>query len=204
MRLYRPVRPGRGEEIERSQRADGRAERVHVLVFLWYSEKEKCQLTYPFAPRRACFAAMKIDVEGHEAAALHGAQGVMRGPCPPCDVIVEHKHRPAVVGNKRRQESPVALLRQWSYRCYDTGDEHYHMSQPRCVARRRGADGAAVTAAQSPGSTARTATGGPHQRRGRAPDTTTAQHVRGATRAPSSLSGCWRASSRSGARPDGN
>lgn len=37
----------------------------------------------------ACFAAIKVDVEGHEAEALAGARRVFEGPCPPCRVFVE-------------------------------------------------------------------------------------------------------------------
>ena len=80
-----------------------------------------------------CFAAAKIDVEGSEVSAILGAASIMRGQCPPCDVIIEQLHSPvhanASVPRPRRPplvSKPVDLLRAYGYLCRAAASYHYH------------------------------------------------------------------------------
>jgi FkbM family methyltransferase len=43
-----------------------------------------------------CFDAMKIDVEGFETKALHGATSVLKGNCPPCFILLEYIAQPSL------------------------------------------------------------------------------------------------------------
>ena len=66
--------------------------------------------------RRVCFTALKVDVEGFEAAALRGAGGVLGGGCPPCLVFLETQ--PAIAAAAGSDSKEVfGVLRGFGYEC---------------------------------------------------------------------------------------
>lgn len=92
-----------------------------------------------------CWAALKVDVEGFEVAALRGATRVMRGSCPPCALVIEYvpyHNTTDVVPAESTGRNPLPLLANWGYHCRKAPSRHFFCSnerEARCTARVSGA-----------------------------------------------------------------
>lgn len=61
-------------------------------------------------------AALKIDVENHEAAVFHGASELLSGACAPCLIHVEHDHDPAALCATDAPDA-ICILQGYGFEC---------------------------------------------------------------------------------------
>ena len=92
---------------------------------------------------RACFAAVKVDVEGFELPAMLGARGVFGGKCPPCLVIVEYVpyYNVTLLAQSNQTRNPLPFLSSHGYRCRRGQSRHYrcdNLRVARCRPQRAG------------------------------------------------------------------
>ena len=94
---------------------------------------------------RACFAAVKVDVEGFELPAMLGAGSVFGGRCPPCLVVIEYVpyYNVSLLAHSNQTRNPLPFLSSLGYKCRREQSRHYrceNMLAARCrpSARRGG------------------------------------------------------------------